>query len=36
VRTRRQPLAPRTALDYGTVFETFPNLARARAVEGKP
>jgi len=36
VRARRRPPVPRAALDYGTVFDTFPNLARARAVEGKP
>ncbi|HWP66218.1 MAG TPA: phosphatase domain-containing protein [Candidatus Limnocylindria bacterium] len=35
LRARRRPLAPRTALDYGSVFERFPNLARARAAEGK-
>jgi hypothetical protein len=34
VRARRgAPLA--AALDYGTIFETFPNLARIRAAEGK-
>jgi len=35
VRARRRPSTPRTALDYGTVFDTFPNLARARAAEGR-
>jgi hypothetical protein len=35
VRTRRRAVLPPAALDYGTIFETFPNLARARAAEGK-
>ena len=35
VRARRRPIAPRAALDYGTVFDTFPNLVRVRAAEGK-
>jgi len=35
VRERRRVVPRPTALDYGTIFETFPNLARTRAVEAK-
>jgi hypothetical protein len=34
VRQRRRTAPPAAALDYGTIFETFPNLARRRAAEG--
>lgn len=35
VRSRRRATVPPAALDYGTIFQTFPNLARSRAAEGK-
>jgi hypothetical protein len=35
VRSRRRKGPPPAPLDYGTIFETFPNLARSRAAEGK-
>jgi len=35
VRSRRRAGPPPAPLDYGTIFETFPNLARSRAAEGK-
>jgi hypothetical protein len=35
VRARRRTTLQVTPLDYGTIFETFPNLVRTRAAEAK-
>ena len=36
LRGRRRAIPHPVPLDYGTIFETFPKLARTRAAEGKP